>query len=197
MFLCDTSLLISAELIQPEVFQTYLRSERATSARKFLQDRQYDCKLSLRDEHALVRNYIIINMLLHNGSRSGIIKELVMSNYTAARKKGATGGNYVIHVTKHKTLESHGAAQLVLPEDIFQLLSSYIEIRKKLPNYSEAMEADLHPVLVNYTGSHVTQSDVANLLTRELETCGLQADRASSRTIRKAAVTHVSMKFVL
>ena len=100
----------------------------------------------------------------------------------------------MLHVTRHKTLESHGAAQLVLPPILFDNLTTYIsKLRKELPCFSADMDTDESPIFLNYSGIGLSHSEIGNLLTKELRDCGIKAERISCRIIRKAAVTHVSI----
>ena len=181
---------VSEELIQPEMITSYMTGEKAALAKEILQGKRED--LPIRQRHASVRNYIMLNMLLHNGARSGVIINLKMGQYYSAKKRGPIDGNYVIHITKHKTLESHGAAQIVLPEELFQCLSTYLDLRKELPCFTENMCMDDSPFLLNYSGKGLSHTDVSNQLTNEFADCNTKANRISCRIIRKAAVTHVS-----
>ena len=91
--------VFSDELIPPEVINAYLDGKRSQEAKKLLAPNTTTEMPTGRNTHTQVRNYLILQMCVHNGPRSGVITNMTLGNFQQAKKRGLVNGNYVIHVS--------------------------------------------------------------------------------------------------
>ena len=87
-------------MIRPEVFQSYEKGERKRLAIKVIGQLFDNNAFVSMTQHTAVRNYLIIQIVMHNGNRTGVIINMELQHVEKARESGPDDdGSYLIHVS--------------------------------------------------------------------------------------------------
>lgn len=171
-------------IVTVEQVQAYLNGDRAQKAQEILENSDSSESISQQD-HTISRNHLIMLLVLANASRAGPVINLTIEEVLNA-EDNIHGDRCVINVLVHKTEEKYGTAQISLSTDEYELLRAYIEnIRARVPAPFKNEEA----VFITWSGREMSQSEVANVITRELIRAGGRDVRSSCTIMRKSIVS--------
>lgn len=172
----------SARTIQPDDISRFLNGSRYDRAAKLLADALFhvsgerpDCRDM--DEHALVRNHVVMQFILHNACRAGPLTNVTLSEFKKAWIAGTQDGHYVIRVAEHKTASSFGYASLVLPDMEMDKAWTYV-------NSFRPHTVDVETVFVTWSGESMSSTTVSDIMSKEMG-----RGKLSSTLFRKTAVT--------
>ena len=82
-------------------------------------------------QYTLVRDYLIAQIMIDNANRAGVIVYMTIQEFERARGEG---DRHVVRVLQHKTVNTHGPAQIVLTSHLYNHLRIFLkEMRSRLP----------------------------------------------------------------
>ena len=147
-------------------------------------------KLEKKDRGLDYREFITINLLLHNGCRPCVVGNLTEEEFLKAEDVPSEDC-YIAFVAHHKTIGQHGKARLAIPYFIHNIMNNYRSFvrPKELIDYKFAGRM-VTPCLTTETGTRYT----TGLILEDIQNCWEKAGLSSkilSMWIRKLAVTGV------
>jgi len=91
-------------------------------------------------KYTLVRDYLIAQIMIDNANRAGVVAYMTVQEFQRARSED---DRHVVHVLQHKTVDTHGPAQIVLTNHLYNHLNIFLtEMRSKLPIKESAEGSD-------------------------------------------------------
>lgn len=171
-------------IVTVEQIQAYLNSDRAEQAQEVLDNSENAETLTLED-HTNARNHLIMLLVLANATRAGPVINLKIQDVINA-EDNVHDDRVVMNVLVHKTEQKYGTAQISLTTGEYDFLRGYIEnVRPRVPSQFKDEEA----VFITWTGRQMSQSEIANVITRELIRAGGRNIRTSCTMMRKSIVS--------
>ena len=188
----ETKLEHRKTALSEEDFAAYFNGEKAMKAHSIFSTTAKESKpverlyISSKD-HTCARDFLLMLLTVSNASRAGPIVNMNIKDVKDANYDETTG-SYVISVVNHKTQRSHGAVQLSLDKEGFGYLATYIcKIRPSIEGSDHIDE-----VFITSNAKSINQSELANILTKEMEVVlGQEGRRVSCTLIRKSIVSIV------
>ena len=107
-----------------------------------------------RKEYCIVRDYLIVEIGLANAHRSGVAANMTLSEFSKHRRIGED--KISIPVWNHKTVETYGAAPVVLTSELFEHLNLYIQCARP----QVCKEDDRH-VFLSWAGNKMKSGDTS------------------------------------
>lgn len=135
-------------------------------------------------EHTCARNFLLMLLTVSNASRAGPLINMTLKDVDNAEYDEETGRN-VISVVKQKTQLTYGAAQLSLDKESFGYLLIYIYKIRSLVKGAK----DLDHVFITSKCRPINQSELANILTKEMLHVVGRKKRTTCTLIRKSIVS--------
>lgn len=180
--------LDNRERITPTDLSAYKVSEFAVYANSLLMnaDKSVADKVSNYD-FTRGRNHVIALLCISNAQRTGVLSNFSITDYREGIKEAnLKKSDFVVFtVAGHKTTSSHGAAVFAANEGEARLLKGYMDLRQQLSACQ-----DVPYVFVNYTGTRMTQSNIASALTAAFSKSGYSS-RVNCTKLRKTTVTEI------
>lgn len=103
--------------------------------------------------YTLVRDYLIAQIMIDNANRSGVVAFMTVQEFRCAKMED---DRYVVKVLEHKTVDTHGPAQVVLTVHLYNCLDIFLkELRSKLP--CAQMEGK-QPLFLSWAGNKLQSS---------------------------------------
>ena len=118
-----------------------------------------------------LKEYIIAQLILNNGPRTGVILNCLLSEYHDAKE---VDGQHVINVTSHKTA-CNGEARIGVNADLWEELKMYVSLRSKTID-------DQKYLFPTRNGCMMQSNHVSRCLNRALDL------KTNTTTMRKATV---------
>ena len=120
-------------LITPHKIREFERNQAATEAIILLGQLCEAHTIQITQEkYTLVRDYLIVQIMIDNANRAGVVTCVTVQEFERATLEA---DRYVVRVLCHKTLYSHGAAQMVLKSHLYNYVKVFMkEMRSQLPN---------------------------------------------------------------
>lgn len=106
--------------INPIDLKQYFSSKRATEIESLLRKPVNNC----RSNHTKVRNYLIMRIATSNPHRTGCISNMTLSEYKSSALKS---GQFVVCVHRHKTVKTHGPAEVVIDQVLHKNIETFIK----------------------------------------------------------------------
>ena len=149
-----------------------------------------DANLSLsQTDFELIRGYFILEIIIPNGQRPGIVEGLVIEEINAAKSDIIEDVNRIF-ITEHKTSAIQPAVVFVYI-NVFQLLLQFVEVilPKLLVFLSGNRMLDVKTnAFLTYDGRQVTSSRVTPIFRRAMNSMGIHCN-SSITDFRKASVS--------
>ena len=99
-------------LITPEKIREFERSQAAREAIVLLGKLCGAHTIQITQEmYTLVRDYLIAQIMIDNANRVGVVECMTVKEFDRATVEG---DRHVVRVLHHKTVDTHGPAQIVL-----------------------------------------------------------------------------------
>ena len=134
--------------------------------------------------YTLVRDYLIAQIMIDNANRAGVIAFMTVKEFQRAKMED---DRYVVEVLQHKTVDTHGPAQVVLTVHLYNCLDIFLkEMRSKLPG---AQTEANRPMFLSWSGKRLQSSQVTKALGSIFKKAGVEG-RIHHTLYRKSAVTH-------
>ena len=119
-------------LITPEKIAAFNRSQAVREAIILLgklSGGQYS--VMTQADYTLLRDYLISQIMIDNANRAGVVAYMTVQEFQRARPQD---DRHVVRVLKHKTVNTHGPAQIVLTNHLYKHLKIFFEkMRSLLP----------------------------------------------------------------
>ena len=171
------------EVLTPEMYQALMFGKRMTQAKHLLRNPppgKGDHSVAV---HTLVRNSTILMIVARNAHRTGVLSNMTLEMYNSATIE--EGGIRVIRNPKHKTSRVFGKVEVIVDEENYKLIGSYIDnFRPKKAG------PDTDNVFLNYSGAPMDSKSISHALSTELGHAGIER-KICATDLRKTATTFV------
>ena len=127
-------------------------------AEKYLQSR---CQAITKKRHNIVRNYLLVNVILRNACRSGVLANLTTREFLDGSAQGeANSEYYIIQVSDHKT-KSTDTAKMVLTKSLYENFQIYfMKFRAAIMERCQKPTDSTPNFFVTWSGDSLTSSHV-------------------------------------
>ena len=106
-------------------------------------------------EYTCIRDYLLTAICINNGSRSGALANMTLQEFERVTLEDEC---FVVRVKNHKTLCSHGPANVVLNKSLYRYTKIFIEkFRNQLPGVRADGDA---PIFITWKQGKMTLSQV-------------------------------------
>lgn len=132
--------------------------------------------------YTLVRDYLIAQIMIDNANRAGVVAFMTVKEFQRAQMED---DRYVVEVLRHKTVDTHGPAQVVLTVHLYNYLDIFLkEMRSRLPGAND----NAKPMFLSWSGKCLQSSQVTKALGSIFKKAGVEG-RIHHTLYRKSAVT--------
>ena len=174
---------------KPQDVKKFDTSEVARNAVKILGEFQNagEVEILSQTEYTAVRDYLMTEICIDNGSRSGSIVNMTLEEFNNASKEEDC---HVVRVKKHKTFTTHGPANIVLSSSLYGYMLIFIsKFRNQLV---DADTSEKSAVFLIRRGTALDSSAVgAQISSCWVKVFGKEAAFGGATSIRKAVVSAV------
>ena len=180
----DISALITLEKIRE-----FERSQAAREAAVLLGKLCGAHAIQITQEmYTLVRDYLIAQIMIDNANRAGVVACMTVKEFERATVEG---DRHVVRVLYHKTVDTHGPAQIVLTSHLYNYLTVFMqEMRSQLPGLDRLNK---QTVFLSWCGKHMESSQMTKALGSIFKKAGV--DGPVHHTLyRKSAVSRCHPK---
>lgn len=135
-------------------------------------------------KYTLVRDYLIAQIMIDNANRAGVVAYMTVQEFQRARSED---DRHVVRVLQHKTVDTHGPAQIVLTNHLYNHLNIFLtEMHSKLPVKESAEGSD--KFFLSWGGNNMESSQMSRALSSIFQKAGI--DGPVTHTLyRKSAVS--------
>lgn len=135
-------------------------------------------------KYTLVRDYLIAQIMIDNANRAGVVAYMTVQEFQRARSEN---DRHVVRVLQHKTVDTHGPAQIVLTNHLYNHLNIFLtEMHSKLPVKESAEGSD--KFFLSWGGNNMESSQMSRALSSIFQKAGI--DGPVTHTLyRKSAVS--------
>ena len=143
-----------------------------------------------------LRNDLILWLLFENGPRSGAVLNATVAEFQSATE---TPNEWVISVKEHKTYAHHGPCYLVLSQDLYECLHTWVHVIRPVLLEKVSPDERKANIFLNYNGKALDKTNSMRQLKGYVEEALGVSDMTATR-IRKSLVVLVSwfyFKFVI
>ena len=172
-------------LITPDKINAFDRSQAVRDAIILLGKLSEAHNIELTQaQYTLVRDYLIAQIMIDNANRAGVIVYMTVQQFERAR---CEGDRHVVRVLRHKTVDAHGPAQIVLTSHLYNHLKIFLkEMRSRLP--LKGKDDGDAKVFLSWGGNEMQSSQMSRALSSIFQKAGI--DGPMSHTLyRKSAVS--------
>ena len=114
----------SEEALTPDDVKSLENSEHARQVVKNIVEIADGNQVSKR-QFTEIRDYLLTTLILHNGTRMGIVENCTVKQFQSAKKD--TEGNYVVLVTNHKITRTFGPVRLTFTPSLYSYTAMYVQ----------------------------------------------------------------------
>ena len=133
--------------------------------------------------YTLVRDYLIAQIMIDNANRAGVVAFMTVQEFQRSRMED---DRYVVRVLHHKTVDTHGPAQVVLTAHLYNYLNIFLkEMRSKLP---DAQMEGRQAMFLSWAGKSLQSSQVTKAVGSVFKKAGVEGP-IHHTLYRKSAVT--------
>ena len=130
-------------------------------------------------QYTLVRDYLIAQIMIDNANRAGVIVYMTIQEFERARGES---DRHVVRVLQHKTVNTHGPAQIVLTSHLYNPLRIFLkEMRSRLPLKGQDDSND--KLFLSWGGKEMQSSQMSRALSSIFQKAGI--DGPMSHTVPK------------
>lgn len=140
------------------------------------------------EDFIVLRDYCILNILLRNSHRPGVIANLTVGEFDAMTAESLDGQEkFVIPVKRHKTMASSGPARIVISRNFLGILNHYRNLRERiLSQFSKNSKF----FFVNQVGDAMTSDTISKATKSAARKEGLNSEKFVPKLIRKKATNN-------
>ena len=134
-------------------------------------------------KYTLVRDYLIAHIMIDNASHAGVVSSMTVEEFQRARVERE---RYVFRVLKHKTMDTHGPAQVVLTKLLYSYINVFIkQMRPRLP---AALSVGKQALLLSWFGNQIESNQMTKDLSSIFKKAGIKGP-VHHTLYRKSAVS--------
>ena len=172
------------KLVTPLDVTGFERSEAAVKAIKILGTSENSSQLLVQTDYVTVRDYLLAEVALKNANRSGVLANMMVSEFRAAR---VVEGQYVVSVAEHKTCTTYGAAKIVLSHSLYHYITIYCNNFR-----SQVISAGNNPpqLFLSWNGMPLASGQFTRTLQSIWQKAGL-GNNITFNLVRKSAVSAI------
>ena len=172
-------------LLKPEEIEEIYKTQLFRDAVKLFGFAEEDAEIS-RSQFCIMRNYLLLNVYLKQGLRTGVCANLTVKEYHC-RVYDPNTKLTSLEVTEHKTTGAYGDAIILLSEDVAKYFDIFFtQVR---PVASAAALSPCDYFFVNWSGNAMNSSEINSACKSAFKSMGLTNMYVS--LIRKSLVTTV------
>ena len=120
-------------------------------------------------KYTLVRDYLTAQIMIDNANRAGVVAYMTVQEFQRARSED---DRHVVRVLQHKTVDTHGQAQIVLTNHLYNHLNIFLrEMRSKLP-VSQCTESN-DKFFLSWGGNSMESSQMSRALSSIFQKAGI------------------------
>lgn len=135
-------------------------------------------------DYTLLRDYLISQIMIDNANRAGVVAYMTVQEFQRARPQD---DRHVVRVLKHKTVNTHGPAQIVLTNHLYNHLKIFVEkMRSQMPTAGPS-EIDAK-FFLSWGGNDMKSSQMSKALQAIFQKAGIEGPM-SHTLYRKSAVS--------
>ena len=135
-----------------------------------------------QEKYTLLRDYLMAQIMIDNANRAGVVACMSVKEFERATLEG---DRYVVRVLNHKTVDTHGPAQIVLTSNLYNYIKVFMqEIRSQLPT----VNADKQSVFLSWCGKPMKSSQMTKALGSIFKKAGVSGP-VHHTLYRKSAVS--------
>ena len=131
-----------------------------------------------------VRNYLMLNIFVRNGHRTGVVSNLTLKEFATATLKEE---RFMIKVLDHKTNDEYGFANIIVSKSFFKILEFYKE--RLRPNF--AKDNSQGNFFIAITGNNIKSGNVSKTIKSTAERLNIDERKLMPRLVRKTTTTTV------
>ena len=140
-----------------------------------------------------IRNYLIVEIILANAQRSGIIEGMLISEVLEAKNNRNSDNLHYIYITNHKTGHIQPAI-IYLEAEIYTHLSTFVtKVLSLLPSADQPRNSDNSRVFQTWHSAVLRTNTISSCLRAGLKLFGISDPNGCPTHYRKAASTLISM----
>ena len=173
-------------LISPEQIGEFERSKAARDAICLIGQLSGAHSVVLsQSQYTLIRDFLLVEISIDNANRAGALANMKVGEYKRATKHDE---EYVVLVTDHKTLQTHGPARVVLSSRLHSWMDIFLaEVRSKVPGVTGSLDKSL---FLTWNGESMESSQINKAIKSVWKKAGMKGS-PSSTLLRKSAVSTV------
>ena len=157
-------------LITPETVKAFETSQATRDAVVILGKLSGKHNMEITQaRYTLVRDYLIAQIMIDNANRSGVVAFMTVQEFRRAKMED---DRYVVKVLEHKTVDTHGPAQVVLTVHLYNCLDIFLkEMCSKLP--CAQMEGK-QPLFLSWAGNKLQSSQITSAIGSIFKKAGVE-----------------------
>ena len=157
-------------LITPETVKAFETSQATRDAVVILGKLSGKHNMEITQaRYTLVRDYLIAQIMIDNANRSGVVAFMTVQEFRRAKMED---DRYVVKVLEHKTVDTHGPAQVVLTVHLYNCLDIFLkEMRSKLPG---AQMEGKQPLFLSWAGNKLQSSQITSAIGSIFKKAGVE-----------------------
>ena len=177
-----------SHLVTPDMVNEFERSQAARSAIAHIEQLNGAHSLEVSQSiYTLVRDFILLEIIIANAHRSGVLANMTLGEYKNAKK---VEDGIVISVKNHKTADTHGPARVVLSSSLFSYLRVCVnEMRSHVADSTKNNSNEAN-VFLSWNGAKLESGQISTAINAAWRKGGMQG-HITSTLFRKSAVTNV------
>ena len=122
-------------------------------------------------DYTLLRDYLISQIMIDNANKAGVVAYMTVQEFRRARPQD---DKHVVRVLKHKTVNTHGPAQIVLTNHLYNHLKIFFEkMRSQLPTAGPS-EIDAK-FFLSWGGNDMKSSQMSKALQAIFQKAGIES----------------------
>ena len=133
--------------------------------------------------YTLVRDYLLAQIMINNANWAGVVAYMTVQEFKRAK---VHDDRYVVRVLQHKTVNTHGPAQLVFTRLLHSHMQVFMkEMRSQLPG---VQSDEIQPIFLSWSGNNMESSQMTKAIGSIFKKAGI--DGPVHHTLyRKSAVS--------
>ena len=171
-------------LITPEKINEFNKSKASRDAVIILGELCGDAAVELNQaKYTLVRNYLIVQIMIDNANRAGVVSNMTMQEFQRATVED---DRYIVRVLDHKTVDTHGPARVILTKHLHNYIAVFIKgMRSQLPDSQLETKQTL---FVTWSGKQMESTQMTSALSSIFKRAGIEGP-VHHTLYRKSAVS--------
>lgn len=135
----------------------------------------------------LVRNYLMLNIFVRNGHRTGVVSNMTTDEFMQAKLNGA---KYMIKVLHHKTNREYGHARVIISKPFYRILQYYQTVMRPCI-LSHNNKKDHGRFFMGITGNPVETTNISKMIKSTGRLIDIDEKKLKPQMLRKSTSTAI------